>query len=175
MNGSEEAGGGGHERQQSSMNAMSNLPTPPHRAKMVHNSRDTIFGYVTKNNDGEERTARDEANDLESIITVLNSEQEFPRPLPSPEPPRPSPRWPWPGTSKKLEPTKHVNGACHETYAVRPRQEVSYLMCGTATVRMHYHVPGKETMPNGKAKENPEAPSAAAPRVAAITKKTLPV
>ena len=83
---------------------------PPNRAKTVHNSRETIFGYVT-NNDNEERTARNEANDLKSIIAVLGSaeqdKQEVPRPLPPPELPPPPPRWPWSGTNKKQILPKH--------------------------------------------------------------------
>ena len=94
---------------------MSNLSTLPDRAKTVHNRRGTIFGYVT-NGDDEERTARNEADGLKLTIAGLNSagnkEQEPPRPLPPPEPH--PPRRPWPGTNKKLEPTKHANGACHE-------------------------------------------------------------
>ena len=80
---------------------MRNQPTPSDRAKTVHNSHETIFGYVT-NDDDEGRTTRDETNDLESIIAVPGSaeqdEQEFPRPLRPPEPPPPLPRRPCPGT-----------------------------------------------------------------------------
>ena len=65
----------------------------------------------------------DQANDLKTIIDALSSakqdEQEVPRPLPPPEPPPPPPRWPWSGTNKKSDPTKHVNGVCHEIYAVK--------------------------------------------------------
>ena len=52
---------------------MNNLPTPPDRAKTVHNSRIVIFDYVANDDDDEERTARDEANDLEAIIAFLSS------------------------------------------------------------------------------------------------------
>ena len=102
---------------------MSNLPTLSDRAKPVHNSRKANFGYVANGNDEEERTARDEANDLEAIIAVLSSEeqdeQEPPRLLPPPEPPPLPPRRPWPGTNEKPEPTKYVNGSCQEVHAVK--------------------------------------------------------
>ena len=83
MNGPEEAGGA--TKGSASINKhMSNLPTPSDRAKTVYNGRETIFGYMTDDDD-KERTAFDEANDLKTIIDTLTSakqdEQEVPRPL----------------------------------------------------------------------------------------------
>ena len=121
---------------------MSNLPMSPDRVKTVHNSRGTICGYVTNDND-EERTACDEANDLKLIIAVLSradqDEQEFSRPLPPPEPPPPPRRWPWPGTNKTSEPTKHVNGADHEIYAVKapPGGVISHRWHSTTSTTIH--------------------------------------
>ena len=95
---------------------MRNQPTPSDRVKPIHNNHETIFGYVT-NDDDKGRTACDEANDLESIIAVLSSaeqdKQAFPRPLPPPEPPPPPPRWPWPETNNILALT-NANGTAHE-------------------------------------------------------------
>ena len=54
---------------------MSNLPTLLDWAKTVHNSRETLFGYVT-NKDDKERTTRNEGDGLESTIAGLNSAEK---------------------------------------------------------------------------------------------------
>ena len=107
------------------------------------------------NNDNEERTAQDEANDLESIIAVPDSaekeEQEPRRSLPSPESPPPPSRRPWPGTNKIIEPAKYANDVDHgEIYNAKApaRGAQSFLWHDTAsTIIKTVPVKQKECIP----------------------------